>query len=125
MRNYKVLFLVLFAASMAGFTACTKVSFQPLDPNQGYSESSEVKTFRNFPDVPYEEIGTLRAVGPDKDKLLESVRAKAMKVGAQAIVVKPIAERSNSYDSQFRSNEFGKVEYILEAVALRFKTPEK
>lgn len=125
MHKPKVLFLVLSTAMLAGFAACTKVSYKPLDPNQGYSKSSDVKTFRNFPDVPYEEIGTLRAIGPDKDKLLESIRAKAMKVGAQAIVVKPIAERSNSYDSQFRSNEFGKVEYILEAVALRFKTQEK
>ena len=122
---YKAIRLVPALVLLVGIAACTKVSYQPLDPNQTYGASSELKIFHNYPDAPYEEIGTLRAVGPDKDKLLENIRARALKIGAQGLVVKPVAERTNSYEAQRLSKNLSKVEYIMEAVALRFKTPEK
>ena len=113
-----VLAVLLFSGA-----ACTKATFRALDATRSYESTKEVKMFRNYPDLPYEEIGTLRAVGRNKDKLLKSIRKRAMKIGAQAIVVKPSAERSNEYTSQRRS-EFSKVEYIMEAVALRFKASD-
>ncbi len=112
--------LVLAVLLISG-AACTKASFRPLDPARSYEPTRELQMFRNYPDVPYEEIGTIRAVGPNKAKLLKSIRKRAMKIGAQAIVVKPPAARSNEYVSQ-RRREFAKEEYIMEAVALRFKT---
>lgn len=115
--------LVLVALFLGG-AACTKATFRPLDSTQSYESTKEVRMFRNYPDLPYYEIGMLRAVGPNKDKLLKSIRKQAMKIGAQAIVVKPMAERSNKYTSQRQSMGFSKVEYIMEAVALRFKTVE-
>ena len=115
--------LVLLVLLVSG-AACTKATFRPLDPAaaHSYEPVGEVKVFRNYPDVPYKELGTLRAVGPNKAKLLKSIIKRAKKVGAQAIVVKPPAERTNEYVSQRRS-EFSKVEYIMEAVALRFQAP--
>ena len=121
MSRNKEWLLFIVVALLAGMSACTKVSYKPLDPNQSYKKTGTVRLFRNFPDVPYMQIGTLRAIGPDKDKLLASIVKRAKKIGAQGLVVKPVAERSNSYDSEFRKNDFTKVEYIMEAVALRFK----
>ena len=120
---YRYAASLVLAVLLAGSGACTKATFRPLDATRSYEPTREVKMFRNYPDVPYEEIGTLRAVGPNKDKLLSSIRKRAMKIGAQAIVVKPTAERSNEYVSQ-RRREFGKAEYIMEAVALRFKAAD-
>ena len=121
MRNHGTLTLVIAALVLAAMAACTKVSFTPVDSSRKFDATNGVRLFKNYPDVPYEEIGSLRAVGPNKDKLLASISKRAQKIGAHALVVKPVATRSNSYSSEFRSNEFGKVEYIMEAVALRFQ----
>ncbi len=114
--NFLILFLTL--------AACTKVKFHPLDTTGSYKPTSELKMFRNYPTEPYIVLGTFRAVGPHKDKLLKSIRERALKIGAQALVVKPIAERSNKYTGQRQSREFSKVEYIMEAEAIRFKPKE-
>jgi hypothetical protein len=121
---YRYAVSLVLAVLLVSGAACTKVSFRPLDSARSYQPTSEVKIFRNYPDLPYEEIGTLRAVGRNKDKLLESIRKQAMKIGAQALVVKPTAERSNDYTSQRQGKEFGKKEFIMEAVALRLKPQE-
>jgi|SaaInlStandDraft_4_1057021.scaffolds.fasta_scaffold174761_1 hypothetical protein len=122
---YRFVASLVLAVLLAGGAACTKVTFRPLNPASSYEPTSEVKMFRNFPDLPYEEIGTLRAVGGNKDKLLKNIRKQAMKIGAQALVIKPTAERSNEYVSRRQGPEFGKKEYIMEAVALRFKPANK
>ena len=121
---YRYIVSLIIAVLLVSAAACTKkATFHPLDPTQSYEPTSELRMFRNYPDLPYIEIGTLRAVGRNKDKLLSSIRKQAMKIGAQGLVVKPPGERSNEYVSQ-RRKQFGKREYIMEAVALRFKTKE-
>lgn len=108
---------------LVAVSACTKANFHPVNPSISYSPTEQVRVFRNYPDTAYYEIGTIRVVGPDKDKLAERVREEARKVGAQAVVVKPAAVRSNAYTSQQQGTRFAKVEYIMEAVALRFGKP--
>ncbi|MBW7998131.1 MAG: hypothetical protein FVQ81_16495 [Candidatus Glassbacteria bacterium] len=125
MTRHALMAIVIAGVALAAVAACTKTNFRPVDPTRIYESTESLRMFRNFPDVPYIEIGTLRAVGPNKDKLLKSIRKRAMKIGAQAIVVKPTAERSNEYVSRQRGSEFSKVEYIMEAVALRFPPPEE
>ena len=104
---YRYIVSLIIAVLLVSAAACTKAKFHPLDPTQSYEPTSELRMFRNYPDLPYIEIGTLRAVGPNKEKLLSSIRKQAMKIGAQGLVVKPLAERSNKYVSQ-RRKQFGK-----------------
>jgi hypothetical protein len=96
------------------------VQFQPANPSVSYEPTDSVIVFRGLPDGDYINIGTIRVVGRDRDDLLKDIRDRARKIGAHAVAVKPPAVRTNAYVSE-RRQEFGKVEYIMEAEALRRK----
>jgi len=111
---------LLLTLLLVSLSACTKSYFKPTDPTRSYEPTAKVDVYRNYPDTSYIEIGTLRVIGRDKDKLLAEIREQARQAGAEAIVVKPAAVRTNEYVSS-RRREFGKLEYILEAIALRYQ----
>lgn len=70
-------------------SACAKVNYLPRDPSARYAPASRCEVLWTAPVKPFEEIGLVTAESDDygEVKLLEKLRAKAMKVGADAIVM--------------------------------------
>jgi len=118
----KPLFVLYLSAAvwMLLVAGCVKTGYYPAKGAEKYPPTRDLVVLKYYPDQPYIVIGTLRARGISQEKILAALREKAMKYGAEGIIVKPGTEIGNEYVSERRS-EFKNSELLVEAIAFRYK----
>ena len=120
MKKVSHVFFLLWLALGAAISGCVSTKYFPAQGAGKYPPSDTLEEFRNYPGRPYTVIGTITALGRSQQKIMEKIRARAMKAGAHAIVVKPPARITQQFESQ-RRKEFGKSEWKYEAILIRFE----
>lgn len=77
--------------------ACVSVNFLPTDDAALYPPTSSVKVYWEEPDSTYIVIGLLSVASGDygEEELFKRLKQKAMKVGAEAIVMKGTSQNSS------------------------------
>lgn len=120
MNKIKNVFLFLLLAGCMALAGCVSTKYLPAKGVGKYPPTDNLEVLKNYPDRNHTVLGTISAVGRSEEKIMNKIKAKAMKAGAHAIVVKPPARLDNVYTSQMRT-EFKKSEWKYEAVFIRFE----
>ena len=112
--TFLLIALALFSAG------CVSAQFHPAAGVPNYPASDKVLVLKSIPDRPYVTLGEITARGQDERRIVDSIRKKAMKAGAEAIILTPSESRTSGIKEQ-RQGQFAKEEILMRAIVIRFR----
>ena len=105
---------------LLAMAACVKVQFKPAAGVESYPPTDSLVVFKSIPEREYIVLGDIFANGDDTGRILGKIKAQAMAVGAEAIILTPARQVTQKATSQTRT-EFENVRVQMRAIAIRFK----
>ncbi len=107
-------------------SGCASTHYEAVDPDVSFEATQAVEVFETKPARPHTVIGVVSATSDTMDAaaLLESLKQKAMSVGAEGIILQETeSELATSSDPAAGGGEFvtSRVVKRLSAQAIRFK----
>ena len=116
----------LAALGLLLLSGCASTHYEAVDPDRSFEATQAVEVFETTPARPHTVIGMVSASSDKLDAaaLLESLKQKAMAVGAEGIILQETAsELATSSDPAAGGGEFVTSRMVkrLSAQAVRFK----
>lgn len=104
MKHHQTLLLIL---CVLFFSACASVTYTPKNESTSYKPTSTVRVYQETPAIPYTVIGTVTAESEDygTEGLIRKLRAKAMQIGADAIIIEQTYTNSSLEEASVPGNE--------------------